>query len=321
MPRQYFIPAHTPNPIKRMKYMLLDKKRPQPRAPRAIQIQTISGCNGNCVFCPNKKTKIDIPHGKSMDDGLFRSIIDQCITLKVRRISPYLMNEPLMDPALPERIDYISRKKKRRQYTKINSNGSLLTEKMAGRLMDAGLDRLHISVQGIDPDHYAHLMKLDFNRAIKNIEQAITIKAKGNYATQIRVVMLDTSEIHPLLPAIRDFWKQRGVEINVNQMENRGTHNKIETGKISANRLSTFTWCDRLFRQAYVLYDGRMVQCCADWEQTKIMGNLTENTLSTIWNGPDYMTHRQNFIDGNLKGSICNGCMKDPAKTDGRNGQ
>jgi len=292
--------------------MLLDKKRPQPKAPRAIQIQTISGCNGNCIFCPNKKTKIKIPYGIPMDRDLFHSIIDQCVDMNVRRISPYLMNEPLMDPELPGHIDYISRKKRRRQYTKINSNGSLLTPEMATGVMDAGLDKLHISIQGIDPENYTHLMKLDFDTVIKNVEQAVKIKQKNNYATQIRVVMLDTAEIHPHLDATRAFWKERGVEIHVNQMENRGTHNKIATGKISANKLSVFRWCDRLFRQAYVLYDGRMVQCCADWEQTKILGDLSRDSLDTVWNGPEYMNYRQKFIDGDLRGSICNGCMKDP---------
>ena len=62
------------------------------------------------------------------------TIIDQCVDLNIRRISPYLMNEPLMDPALPERIHYISQKKKRRQYTKINSNGSMLSETMTKRI-------------------------------------------------------------------------------------------------------------------------------------------------------------------------------------------
>ncbi len=317
MPRQYFIPTHTPNPITRLKYLLVDKKRPQPKAPRAIQIQTISGCNGNCIFCPNKKTKIDIPYGKKMDADLFKRIIDQCVTMNVRRISPYLMNEPLMDEDLPQRVDYISKKKKRRQYTKINSNGALLTREMAGGLMDAGLDKLHISIQGIDPANYAHLMKLDFDRVINNVEQAVKIKEKGSYATELRVVMLDTNEIHPRLDEIRAFWNERGLKIHVNQMENRGTHNQIQTSKISANKLSAFRWCDRLFRQAYVLYDGRMVQCCSDWEQTKILGDLSRDSLQTVWNGPDYMVYRQKFIDGDLKGSICNGCMKDPKRTKG----
>ena len=129
MPRQYYLPHTLSNPLTRLKSLILDKKRPLPKAPRAIQIQTISGCNGNCIFCPNKKTQRSIPYRKSMDETLFRHIIDQCATLNIRRISPYLMNEPLLDPDLPERIHYISQRKKRRQYTKINSNGSLLTEK------------------------------------------------------------------------------------------------------------------------------------------------------------------------------------------------
>ena len=314
MPRQYFIPSNNVNPLKQLKMMVIDKKRRVPKAPKAIQIQTISGCNGNCVFCPNKKTKISIPYKEQMEESLFYSIIDQCIDLGVRRISPYLMNEPLLDSRLPKFIKYITKHKKHRQYTKINSNGSLLNEKMAKGLLDSGLDKLHVSVQGINPEIYFDLMKLDFETAIKNVERAVNLKKSGHYSTEIRVVMLDTSEIHPYLDEIRAFWEKRGVKINLNQMENRGTHDNIKTSKISANKLSLFRWCDRLFRQAYVLYGGKMVQCCADWEQTKILGDLSLNSLYDIWNGRDYLEYRQKFIDGDLKGSICNSCMKDPKK-------
>ena len=40
------------------------RRNPLPEAPRVLQIQTISGCNADCVFCPNKKTEIDIPLGR-----------------------------------------------------------------------------------------------------------------------------------------------------------------------------------------------------------------------------------------------------------------
>ena len=178
--------------------------------------------------------------------------------------------------------------------------------------MAAGLDRLHISVQGIDPKVYRSLMFLDLKPVIKNIERAVEIKERNNYATKIRVVMLDTRDIHPHLDDIRAFWKERGVGINVNQMENRGTHTDITTAEISARQLSRFQWCDRLFRQAYVLYDGRMVQCCSDWEQTNVLGDLSQDSLLDVWNGGAYMNFRQRFLDGDLKGSICHGCMKDP---------
>ena len=43
-----------------------------------------------------------------------------------------------------------------------------------------------------------------------------------------------------------------------------------------------------------------------------VLGDLSQDTLSTVWNGRAYMNFRQKFLDGDLKGSICHGCMKDP---------
>ena len=51
-----------------------------------------------------------------MDEKLFRSVADQCLELVVRRYTLYLMNEPLLDSHLPERVDYISGRIKKTQY-------------------------------------------------------------------------------------------------------------------------------------------------------------------------------------------------------------
>ncbi len=308
----YYIPSDHKNILAKIKLRVKDGKKPVPKAPKAAQIQTVSGCNGNCLFCPNKKTTIDIPYKQTMEWGLYKSIVDQCISQRVRRISPYLMNEPLLDSEMPERISYISKNKKFNQYTKINSNGALLTERMANGLLDSGLTKLHFSVQGIDPESYFDLMKLKFTKVVKNIERIVELKEKGDYKnTQLRIVMLDTKEIHPHLDDIRAFWNERGLKINLNQMENRGHHDSIKTSSISFNKLSMYSWCNRLFRQIYVLYDGRMVQCCADWEQSKVMGNLNDASLKSIWNGNEYMSFRKKFIQGDVKGTICDGCSKD----------
>lgn len=92
-------------------------------APDHVQIQTITGCNANCIFCPNGKTQLKINKGRRMNEALYRSIVDQCLDLKVRRYSVYLMNEPMLDRELPERIAYISARIKKPQYTKVTSHG------------------------------------------------------------------------------------------------------------------------------------------------------------------------------------------------------
>jgi MoaA/NifB/PqqE/SkfB family radical SAM enzyme len=312
MPALYYLPAAVNNPLVRFKYRCIDWRRPMPAAPRHVQIQTVSGCNANCVFCPNKKTELDIPMGRRMDWGLYRSIVDQCVELGVPRFSPYLMNEPMLDPEIPERIAYISKRKKSWQFTKINSHGGLLTERMAQGLLDSGLNKLHFSVQGLDPDVYWRIMRLKLDKTLRNIERFLELKEQGNYKLpKVKVLMLDTSEIHGHLSRIRQYWKSLGVRVKINQIENRANHCGIQANEIAVRDLQPFDWCCRLFNQIYVLYDGRLVQCCADWEQSSIMGDLSKEPLYAIWHGPRYMKLRQKFLDGQIAGMLCDGCSKD----------
>jgi molybdenum cofactor biosynthesis enzyme MoaA len=310
------VPALAPNPVVRLKYRYIDKREPIPDAPRAVQIQTVSGCNANCIFCPNKKTELDIPFAKKMDWDLFRSIVDQVADLGVRRISPYLMNESMLDNELPERVAYISKRKQPFQFTKINTHGGLLTERMAKGLLDAGLDRLNFSVQGIDPVVYEKIMGIKFDKVLRNIERFMEFVREGDYKIRVRIVMLDTIEIHPHLDEIRAFWKSRGIKINVNQLENRGHHKNIQSDAIAVHQLQNFDWCNRMFEQVYILYDGRLVMCCADWEQTSMMGDLKQHKLHDIWHGEVYTDYRRRFLQGNVKGMICDGCTKDAAGPD-----
>ena len=70
--------------------------------PDHVQIQTVTGCNANCVFCPNGKTSRSIPKGRRMAWDLYRSVVDQSIAFGIRRYSVYLMNEPLLDHDDPD---------------------------------------------------------------------------------------------------------------------------------------------------------------------------------------------------------------------------
>lgn len=316
MPPRYYLPTGVSHPFTHLKYRCLERRRPLPTAPVHVQIQTVSGCNANCIFCPNKKTQLDIPMGHHMDWGLYHSIVDQCVDLGVKRFSPYLMNEPMLDSELPQRIAYISKRKKSWQYTKINSHGALLTERMAKGLLDSGLNKLHFSVQGLDPDVYWRVMRLKLDKTLHNIERFLELQAKGNYKLpKVKVLMLDTSEIHDQLPQVYQHWKALGVRVKVNQLENRADHGNVQSDTIAVRELQPFDWCERLFNQIYVLHDGRLVQCCADWEQSTIMGNLANERLDAIWHGPRYTALRQKFLAGQVEDMLCAGCSKDAVES------
>ena len=107
-----------------------------------IQIQTIQECNLRCGFCPNSyltQTK------KKMPLEIYHKIIDELSTINYTgRVSPYLMNEPLLDDRLDELIAY-SKKKLPKALLMISSNGTLLTKKRAEQLLNSGLGHVLVS--------------------------------------------------------------------------------------------------------------------------------------------------------------------------------
>ena len=280
-------------------------------SPENVQIQTVTGCNGGCIFCPNGKTQRKIPIGRRMDGKLFQSVADQCLDLNVRRYTLYLMNEPLLDPHLPERIAYISTRIKKPQYTKITTHGGLLTENMTIRLLDAGLDKLKISVQSINPETYRHIMNLPLERTLKNIDRFMDLKEKGGYQRpRLEIVTVDAIQTRHELPRIRRYWQKRQIKLHIEPVENRIDHTEIRNTAVSADRLVPFSWCRRLLEQIFVLHDGRMVLCCSDWEQKSVMGDVTKNRIADIWHGAKYADYRRRFAAGDIDGMICSGCTK-----------
>ena len=242
---------------------------------------------------------------------LYRSTVDQCLELGIRRYSVYLMNEPMLDRELAERVAYISARIKKPQYVKVTSHGGLLTERMAKGLLDSGLNKLKISVQSLDPDTYRNIMGLPLAKTLKNIDRFLALKAKGGYnIPRLEIVMVDSIQSHDEIPRMRRYWQDRNIKLYIEPVENRADQQNIRDTAVGRHRLKFFSWCRRLIEQIYILYDGRMVQCCADWDQRSIMGDLTTNSLADIWYGQRYSAYRRRFADGDVRGMICACCRK-----------
>lgn len=278
-----------------------------PGPPDHLLIQTVTGCNGRCRFCPNCKTRRSIPAGRRMDWDLYRTVIDQCLELGVHRFSVYLMNEPMLDPELPQRIAYIAARIQKPQYVKVISNGSLLTERMARGLLDSGLDKLKLSVQSLDPVTYQEITGLPLARTLKNIERFMELKAANRTKRpRLEVAMVDSDSTRAEIPAARRFWQARGVSLSVQPMENRAGHTALR--RSATGNLTLFRNCPRPAEQLPVLQDGRVVQCCADWEQQGVMGDLMRERIRDVWRGTRYSELRCRLAAWEVAGMICAGC-------------
>jgi hypothetical protein len=122
--------------------------------------------------------------------------------------------------------------------------------------------------------------------------------------------MVDAVQTHDEIPDARRYWNARGIKLYVEPVENRVNQKNIRENAVGVQPLRAFSWCRRLMEQIYVLYDGRMLQCCADWEQSSEMGDLTNDRLADIWYGNRYRRFRRRFAAGDVKGMICDFCRK-----------
>jgi len=288
-------------------------RRRVPNFPRNLQIQTGTGCNADCVFCPYGSTYDTQPKGK-MEDWLFRKIVDESARYRVRRISPYLMNEPFADKHLFERIAYINRANPGARVV-ITSNGSLLTPPVVDKLLALGdgVHELALSVQGIDKASYELTMRggMEFERTLANVDHLIrTMRERRLTRPRLWITMVDTDLIDARKAVA--YWQERGVSSRYTRLENRGGNIGDANSFSRSHDMQYFTSCTRLFKQMYIMFNGDVVLCCTDYSRQEVLGNVRENSLFEVWNGRRAVEIRRQFLSDRIgELTLCGQCKID----------
>jgi len=289
--------------------------------PPRVQIQTKAGCNGRCVFCPNKDIiEAGLPHGK-MSEELFRKIIDELAEAPPRRIGLYMMNEPLSDDRLPEFVRYVAERVPSTR-SQVISNGVFLDEACAEALMDAGLRELKVSLQSLDSETNRQLMGYGSEEVIENCIAAQRIfKQKRVKDFQFRVSMVVTRLNEAEIAKARVFWRKHGIRLVTSALENRGG-NIREAPTLNPHDMASMGDCIRPSRDLMVLFNGDVPLCCVDWHRTTILGNLAEQSIKEVWNGPTVRAIREGLKTGDRQGlpPICFRCTQSAAPDHHRRG-
>src|SRR4030042_1505942 len=143
-----------------------------------------------------------------MSDALFNKIADEIGRYRdhVEKVMLYLDCEPLLDNKLASRI----RKLKDNGIKKVNiaSNASLLGEKKAVELIDAGLDEIYITVDSMKKDMFEKIRPgLKFETVYNNTVNFIKLRNKLNPKFLIRVQMILQELNHCETDYFVDHWK------------------------------------------------------------------------------------------------------------------
>ncbi len=282
-----------------------------PNYPQSIDIQTKSNCNARCTFCGVGREQNKV-YG-TMSDELFQKIIDEVIEFpNLRRLDPYLLNDPLVDKKMPERIEYIARKKGKRRNprVRITTNAGLLTEEMGYRLLHAeGLDEINFSFHSIIPEVYEQMMPpLKFDRVMGNILRFKELwdKFKGK-KPKLTVWTVKTLPVIQNLKNEKAYWKKVGIGFKARKLDNRASED-IETLGIADRDFVRVSFCVIPFWRAWIMWNGDMIMCCVDQERTNLLGNCRERSIKEVWNDPVYQDLRRRWRTRELDGLLCSQC-------------
>lgn len=288
--------------------------------PVLLQIQTVSACNGRCLFCPYPVTSKSLPQGK-MDWNTYRKIVDECVSFpSLRMFTPMLQNEPLLDKNISRAISYFKEKNGGRVPVFIVTNGYLLTTSLIKELVDTGLDQLIISLNAHTKETYEELMPgFKFENIRANIENLLSSDLRQ---TKVTLRFLENQKNKDEISEARTYWQKKGARTEIlSFISNRADMvdisklNSDKPGMMSGTKIkqkvfSYFSKCCILpFYQMNILFNGDVLLCCHDWRRAPILGNVNQEKLADIWFGKKAMNLREKISikDYNLI-EACKGC-------------
>ncbi|MDU7028778.1 MAG: radical SAM protein [Clostridiales bacterium] len=291
--------------------------------PDVVTLWATGRCNFKCRYCiqsADEKVKRleSFPIDQMMSWDTFLKCVGQIQEFgkKLTAIVFCGVGEPLLNPRLEEMISYIKQNHVA-GYAEVVTNAALLTEERSLALIDAGLDFLSVSIQGVSTKSYFETCGVSLN--IDTLVKRLTFFANHKTNCHLHVKTVDIAlknrqEYQQFADLFGDIADSIFVDHAIPLFKN------IDYTKILVQERDQYTGellkrqekhpCALLFNAVYVQPDGRVVPCCTT-PNPVIYGSIYEDSIKSIWEG----NLRKRFMIQHLKGnrktySACRDCVQ-----------
>jgi radical SAM protein with 4Fe4S-binding SPASM domain len=269
--------------------------------PVVDQIELTNRCPYTCVMCP-RTTSMERPLG-AMPLDLFERIVEQVAPAQ-NYTALHHFGESLVYRYV---ADAVALARDKGVLTGLSCNPPSLTPAIGQRLLDAGLRNTVLSLDSLDPDTYRAIRgrAANLEKANRNLRAFVELRDRGGYDTWItlQMIRMDTNqdEIDGFLRYCADVGVDRGVVIRLGRWDFDDERVDALGGHDSPGHTAP---CALPYRSVAVLWDGRVVPCCHDYDGAVVLGSLATQTLAEVWHGPE----AQRFREHNDQSRLCQEC-------------
>lgn len=285
-------------------------------APFSVHIFPSFYCNFKCNYClhslsADKLAEMNF-HKQFMSLDIYKKTVDDIseFDTKIKALIFAGHGEPLLNKSIAEMVRY-AKEKDIAERIEIVTNGSLLSHEMSDALIDAGLDRLRVSLQGITSQKYKEIsdVELDINELKENLEYFCSHKKNTEVYVKIMDISMDCED---------DFGKFKDMfknacdisaieyaipfvnEIDYSQVGDLSS--KCKQGNSGRSQI-----CSMPFYMMVIYPDGNVAPCCST-SLPLTYGNVMQTSLKDIWNGKMLNSFLIKQLNGVKDIAVCNEC-------------
>lgn len=288
--------------------------------PFTLYIFPTTFCNFKCIYCAHSQPPEELlPQYGFVKEYMQMETLDNILEQlkkfpqKLKVISLTGHGEPMLHKQLPEMIRKV-KEANVAERVEIISNGSLLTHDLADRIIDAGLDILRISLQGMSAEKYKEVCGWDLNyqEYLDNLAYYYNHKKEGQQLfVKIIDVALEENQEQEFYDTYRDISDRMyiefvqkvysGVELTQN-MEFHSTNRYGDTYPIQQV-------CPMSFFTLGIYPNGDMIPCDVIYKPV-ILGNVNKDTIYDMWYGEKLYEFRMNQLkNGRFTNPECARCV------------
>lgn len=290
--------------------------------PYALSIEPTTACNLGCPECPSGLKQFSRPTGK-IDLSNHKLWLEQ-VRKTVFYINYYFQGEPFLHPQF---LELIREAKKNNIYTATSTNGHFISESKAREVVESGLDRLIISIDGMTQETYeSYRIHGNLNQVIEAAKFMVKakqeLKSKTPYLIfQFLVVKTNEHEI-PLVQKLADDIGIDEVRFKTAQVYNYKHGNRLipdneEYSRYIKQKDGTYklkfkggNHCWRMWSGSVLTWDGNIVPCCFDKDAKHSFGSLQKHSFEAIWKNAAYKSFRKAILKDRNAIDICKNCSE-----------
>ncbi len=290
--------------------------------PFSISVEPTTSCNLRCPECPSGLRQFSRNTGM-LTMELYQKIVDQ-ISGYLMYMILYFQGEPYLNPSF---FDFVKYARKKNIYTATSTNAHFLTDENCRKTVEAGLDKLIISLDGIGQEAYSsYRIGGKYDTVVKGIGNIVKWKKQLKSATPhvvVQFLVLKTNEHQ--MDDIRKLCDDLGVdELQfktaqiydykngsplIPTIDKYSRYRKLPDGTYKfKNKLPNR--CFRMWSGCVITWDGLVVPCCFDKDAKYRLGDLEKQSFKEVWRSKKYDNFRKK-VHADRKGiDICRNCSE-----------